>query len=297
MIRRAMGCFAVAALLAPFAAVAQEGNPWTLRAIELANGVLKAQWMDVRIEQVEVLGRDQDKTRASSRLHPQPSRWVAGDPRRLADGDRLTYLVERADGPGGTGVLAPVEGAIDRAMTSWAAEPCLRKVRIVKRPDSGEDVDIFDSLVDYGGFGNWQAADIVVGGWMPPSFFDAVTGENGGTSVLALSVTFIFAGADGEPTDVDQDGFYDVAASEIYFNDGFSWQIGSSIDVETVALHELGHSLAVGHVDPRHNAAMNPAYAGVRRELRSKDRSAACPVWASWPNQDDDDDDDEEDDD
>lgn len=293
MSRRATGWLAAVALLAPLAATAQEGNPWTLRAMELANGVLKAQWMDVRIEQVEVFGKD-NRTRASSRLHQQPSRWVAWDARRLADGDRLTYLVERKDGPGGGEVLAGVEAAIDRAMASWAAAPCLRNVGILKRPDTGEDVDVFDFPFGYGDFGNWRAADVVIGGWLPPSFFETVTGEGGGAEVLALSVTFIFADADGEPTDVDQDGYYDVAASEIYFNDGFAWQAGSGIDVETVALHEIGHSLGVGHVDPKQQAAMNPSYTGIRQELKSRDRSPLCPVWASWPHQDGPEDEDED---
>jgi hypothetical protein len=253
--------------------------------MELSNGVLKAQWMDVRIEQVEVLSRDKDKLHPSSRLHRQPSRWVAWDPRRLADGDRLTYLVERNDGPGSAEIRPEVEAAIDRAVGSWMAEPCLQTLGVVKRPDTGEDADIFDFAVGYGGYGNWRAADVVIGGWMPPSFFEAVTGQGGGTEVLALSVTFIFVGADGQPTDLDRDGYYDVATNEIYFNGGFSWQMPDGIDVETVALHEIGHSLAVGHVDPKHKAVMNPAYTGVRRELKSKDRAAACSIWASWPGQ------------
>lgn len=283
MYRKATGWIVAVVLLAPFTVAAQEGDPGTLKAMDLSNGVLKAQWMDFRVEQVELLSIDRNKSRVISRLHQKPPDWVAGDPRRLADGGRLTYLVDRTDGPEEGEVLPGVEAAVDRAVASWAAGRCLRKLEVVKRPDAGEDADIFDSIFGYGDFGNWQAADIVFGGWMPPSFFDAVTGPGGSESVLAMSVTFVFVGADGEPTDLDRDGELDIAASEIYFNDGFSWQTGSGFDVETVALHEIGHSLGIGHIDPKHEAAMNPVYTGVRTELMSKDESAACPLWASWP--------------
>lgn len=281
MSRNAMRWLATAALLVPLAAAAQEGDPWTLEAMEEVNGGLKAQWMDIRVEQVEVLSLGQ--ARASSRLHRQPFRWVAGDTRRDADGDRLTYLVDRTDGPGGAAVPAGFEAAIDRAAAVWAAEPCLQKARVAKRLDLGEDADIFDSRFGFGGFGNWRSADVVIGGWMPPEFFEAVTGEGGGASVLAMSVTFIFIGRDGEPSDLNGDGYYDTAANEIYFNDAFSWTVGGGMDVETVALHELGHSLGIGHLGPPPLAAMNPVYSGIHPQLMPLDRAAVCSLWASWP--------------
>jgi hypothetical protein len=286
MRRKATGWAAAAVLLIPLAAAGQEGDSATLRAMDLANGVLKAQWMDFRVEQVELLSGDRNRPRVISRLHQVSPGWVPGDPRRLADGNRLTFLVDRTEGPEGSMVLPATEAAIDRAMASWAAGLCLNRLQVVKRPDSGGDADIFDASFGYGGFGDWRAADIVFGGWMPPSFFDAVTGEGGGASVLAMSVTFVFVGPGEVPTDLDQNGKLDIAASEIYFNDGFSWQAGSgsdSFDIETVALHEIGHSLGIGHIDPNKEAAMNPVYMGARTELTSRDEISACPIWASWP--------------
>ena len=287
MSRWATGWLVAIALLAPFAAVAQEeeasGDPWTIRALEEVNGGLKAQWMDIRVEQLELLSKDKEKLKAGARLHRQLSRWVPRDPRRAADGDRLTYLIDRRGGSAGEEIHADVEAALDRAIGSWATEHCLEEVGIVKRPSTGEDVSIFDFSLGYGGFGNWQAADVVLAGWMPPSFFDAVAAE-GGTSILALSVTFIFVDSDGEPTDIDGNGYYDIAASEIYFNDGFSWHTASGFDVETVALHEIGHSLGIGHIDAKKKeATMSPVYAGIHPELESRDRAAACSIWASWP--------------
>jgi hypothetical protein len=278
MSRRSAGWLAAMALLAPLAAAAKEGaqsgEAWTLQALQDVNGGLKAQWMDLRVAQVEVLTVGQE--RATIRMFRQPARWVAADARRSAQGNSLTYLVERRDGPHGE--LVP-----DELEASWASEPCLSQLVVAKQADFGEDADIFDAYFGYGGLGNWQAADIVVGGWMPPSFFDAVIGEGGGSNVLAMSVTFVFAGPDGAPTDIDGDKYFDTASNEIFFNDGFEWQLGFGLDVETVVLHEFGHSLGIGHIGPPPLAAMNPVYQGFRPVLMSWDRAAVCSLWSSWP--------------
>lgn len=280
MSRKAASCLAVAvALFAPLAGGAQEGDPYTLVAMSDANGGLKAQWMDIRVEQIEVLSLGQG--RASSRLHRQPFRWVPDDPRRAADGTRLTYLIDGVDGPPGVSA-GDAEAAIDRAWVAWSAEPCLQRAGVVKRADQGADPDIFDAHFGYGGFGNWRAADVVLAGWLPASFFDAVTGD--GDNILAMSVTFIFVGPDGQPTDLDGDGHLDTAANEIYFNEGFSWSTaGTGMDVETVALHEIGHSLGIGHIGPPPVAVMNPVYSGSSGSLMPLDRAALCTIWGSWP--------------
>jgi len=278
-----VGLSALCALLMPLASLAQEGDPYTLQAIGAANGVLKAQWMDMRIEQVEVFSIGQ--SHASARLHSQPYRWVASDSRRAADGANLTYLIDAAHGSPTIGDLAAgqAEAAVDRAVATWSVDSCLKKTGIEKRPYTGSDPTIFDAQLGFGGLGDWRAADVVVGGWMPPAFFEAVV-PDGGKSVVALSVTFIFVGADGQPTDVDGDGNMDTAANEIFFNDGFSWTAGGGqgYDIQTVALHELGHSLGLGHLGPPPTAVMNPVYAGPRTALKSLDHSALCGVWGAW---------------
>jgi hypothetical protein len=203
---------------------------------------------------------------------------------RGAPGAPLPYLVQPADRSTATGVASrAAEAAIDRAMAIWAVDSCL-KTAVIKRPDSGADADIFDAQLGYGGYGNWRAADVVLGGWLPSSFFDAVV-PDGGRTVLALSVTFVFVGPDGEPTDIDRDGALDTAANEIYFNDGFAWTAGggAGFDIQTVALHELGHSLGIGHIGPPPTAVMNPVYAGSRPDLLPLDHAALCSAWASWP--------------
>jgi len=295
------GAVAVAAvLLAPSGLLAQEGDPYTIETMEEYNGGLKALWMDIQIEQIEALTVGNGHSKA--RLHRQPFRWVAGDTRRGAAGSNLTYLVDQS-GLAGSGLDAvAAEAALDRAMASWASISCFaNKVGMVKNAYNGADPDIFDGLLGYGDFGNYRSASIVQAGWMPPSFFDAVSGPGSGETVLAISVTFIYVGADGKPTDINKDRHLDTAANEIYYNEAFSWMIGSdlgsasggddigleinrNIDLESVAVHEIGHSLGLGHISAPVEATMNSVYTGVNQSLGPLDSAALCSIWGQWPN-------------
>lgn len=48
-------------------------------------------------------------------------------------------------------------------------------------------------------------------------------------------------------------------AGDLHFDDDENWQVGARLDVFSVALHELGHALGLGHVDDP-NAVMYPYY-------------------------------------
>jgi hypothetical protein len=202
--------------------------------------------------------------------------------------------VDQSDGATASGLTsAATEAAIDRAMATWNSdEKCLGNVDVIKRADSGADPDIFDSFFGFGGFGDPFLADIVNAGWYPKAFFDAVGGPGGGNGILAFSVTFTFTG-----TDINGDNHRDVALNEVYYNDNFGnpggtrpgnpWGINIAlpgIDVETVALHENGHSLDLGHFGPPPAAVMNPVYSGIIHEPLPIDHAGMCAVWASWPN-------------
>jgi hypothetical protein len=281
MFKKAALCAALLALLAPAtrAQSSPQGDPDVLSAMTDFNGILRAEWMDLRvqIEQIELLTLE--RQHSISRLHRQPFRWVAGDPRRQASGNDLIYRVDFADGLGKGLDPVAAEGAIDRAMATWGADSCFQKGALIKGPEDGADADIFDSRYGYGGFGDYRLADVVHAGWLPAGFFEAVTGPGGGKSVVALSVTFIFVDRDGQPSDLDHDGYLDTAHAEIYYNQAFPWGAGG-LDLETVALHESGHALGLPHVGPC-PAVMNPWYAGPRRELQPLDHAALCGVWAN----------------
>ena len=74
------------------------------------------------------------------------------------------------------------------------------------------------------------------------------------------------------------------------------WNIGSTYDVETIALHEAGHGLSQAHfgtafIDngsgqlhfaPR--AVMNAAYSGIQNSIDQTDNAGHCSIWANWNN-------------
>jgi hypothetical protein len=54
--------------------------------------------------------------------------------------------------------------------------------------------------------------------------------------------------------------------------------------VETVSLHENGHSLGLGHFGPPPSAVMNPRYAGINHEPDAADHAGMCSIYNKWPN-------------
>jgi hypothetical protein len=275
---------------------AQQPDEALLERLKQINQRLRARGLEIAVEQIEFFTIGQG--RPSTRIHAQEFRWVPNDARRLADGNNLTYLVDQSDGATASGLTSvQTEAAIDAAFRTWEADRCLSKLDLVKRPDGAADPDIFDSFFGFGGLGNPFLADIVNAGWLPRAYFEAVGGPGGGRGILAFSVTFVFTDAAGNPTDVDGDNRLDSALNEVYYNDNFGdpagdragnpWGIDVAlpgIDVETVALHENGHSLGLGHFGPPPAAVMNPVYAGIRHSPLAIDDAGMCSVFASWPN-------------
>lgn len=259
------------------------GGPGDVLSVMTAtNDDLRAMWLDYRLESVEFLTVGQG--RPGVRLHQQPFRWVEGDPRRGAEEGRITILLDGSWGDATrSGVpAAAAEAAIRRAVAEWAADPCLDRLSVEEHPwdvDTVGDVTVTDFFLGNGAFGDPFAADIVFAGWTDPGspLFRPDT--------LAVSATYVFVDrTTGEPTDRDGDGHMDVALNEIYFNDSFEWAIGAeppALDVETAALHEVGHALSLGHFGPPPEAAMNPVYSGRRTSLAPIDHSGLCTVWGS----------------
>lgn len=294
----AAGAVAIAVLLLPQPVSTQSGagDPAVLALMASVNARLRDAGLNLAVEQIEffTIGAG----RPANRIHQTGLRWVANDARRLADGRNITYLVDQSDGATASGLVnAQTEAAIDRAFGTWSGEKALRKVSLVKRADSGADPDIFDFFFGFGGFGNPFLADIVNAGWLPRAYFEAVGGPGGGRGILAFSVSFIFVDpATGTPTDINGDNYLDTALNEVYYNNTFGdpgndragnpWGIDvplPAIDVETIALHENGHSLGLGHFGPPPAAVMNPVYAGVRQSPMPIDHAGMATVWSSWP--------------
>jgi hypothetical protein len=214
------------------------------------------------------------------------SHYVPGDPRR-GGRTNITYLIDQTEGAIDNLSVAQTNAAIDRAMTTWNNVNC-SIIPITKLPNvSGIDLGVVEFLSGLGGSPS-NAADITHAGWLPAGLLPP--------NVIAVTFTFTFMDAAGNPTDIDNNNKIDTAFSEILYNDAFIWRINGDVDVESIALHESGHALSQGHFGkafitdsngkvhfaPR--AVMNAAYTGIQQEINSTDNGGHCSNWAKWPN-------------
>lgn len=220
------------------------------------------------------------------------SAFVAKDPRRQT-GLGLSYMVANKYSTNSGSNIQQQSATFDRAMNSWASTNCSRLSFRKLQPAAA--VGYISSLLGFGGSQNYLA-DIVHAGFLDAAFFDQIV-SGGSEFILAATFTLIFFDENGIPTDIDKNGANDIAFQETYYNNSFSWttSISSDYDIETVALHETGHALGLGHYgkgelhkngqlkfSPR--AVMNPVYQGVLREIKGPDKSYECLIWKNWIN-------------
>ncbi len=207
--------------------------------------------------------------------------------------NNVSFYIEE-NRPSADLAVGQTSAAIGRAMQTWDELTCseLGMYRVPSNP--AITTGFVSKAFGFGGSFNYTA-DIVHSGWMPPAFFDELV-PGGSNFILAVTFTLIFF-ENGQPTDFDNNGKYDVAWREIYYNDKFPWADGSHYDVETIALHEAGHGLSQGHFgkafrtdansmihfSPR--AVMNAAYTGIQTVVDQTDNGGHCSIWSSWPHQ------------
>lgn len=232
---------------------------------------------------------------ANDRTLRLTSRWVPDDLRRNAAGETITYAhfdpFMVANGAGAA------TAAVDASFDTWDGQVCT-DLSLVKRTLPPGILP--SALITLPGFVNDPlAADISTVGYLPGFLFDALLGPGASSSVLGVTATFVFIDvATGIPTDINGDHRDDTALKEVWYNNDFTWTTTGTggIDVETVALHENGHGLELGHfgriaanlrtgkltVSPR--AVMNAAILGVLRTPLGTDIAGYCGNFSSWPN-------------
>jgi Matrixin len=119
-----------------------------------------------------------------------------------------------------------------------------------------------------------------------------VTWISGASATAAQTVNILFASGDhGDGYPFDGPGgvlahtFYpsppnpEPIAGDLHFDAAESWHIGSNTDLFSVALHELGHSLGLGHADDP-TAVMYPYYR-VATGLTALDITTARTLYAA----------------
>jgi hypothetical protein len=257
------------------------------------------------------------------------SRWV--NPRSVTysidESDLVQYDPDKPGAPfTDADVLAALLGAHEKY--NQVGNIVLHSTRV---PDDGNNNDILDGqivvngqcvdvvdlasdvLVSYdpttGEINFNPVADNLFGGWLDPSYFLDCLG-----SAQILGVTWSFSDVDGALGD-GFDGYRDRVYTEQFYNSRFAWVtsgspfLGPTEDVESIVLHEVGHTHGLGHFggpngfgcappkvpdchqpfklqpngrvfDPE--AVMNPFYlGGEKRDLLQTDIAALRALYAS----------------
>lgn len=177
-------------------------------------------------------------------------RWTSADLEYVIDASDLTADVAAAD----------LEAALVRTFDAWN-EVARSYIETTRMPDNvgpnpdvldgtivaGKCVSIFDVTspnLDLAAGTISPVTDILLGGWIGPEYFELCLGSDD-----ILGVTWSFLGSDS-----NGDGYPDLLYVEQFYNDVWDWTTMNAafldfdnIDVESVALHENGHALGLGH--------------------------------------------------
>lgn len=244
--------------------------------------------------------------------------WVENDPRRHAEaGLTLYYRIDLSEPPPGVSV-AETEAAIEAAVATFEQVSCGRNLDLVRvETDPALNLGYIQNLVDLelGGEETPQA-DITFAGWLPAEFMTAA-GVDGSFGV-ALPVAWKTDGSLAwgldlwDPTlsftDVNRDRKHDLFSTEVYFNEDWRYVTDDEdkantlfyIDVQTIATHELGHALGMGHfgrstvildangefidlyVNPNSASLMNTSSYYQKRDLSGSDIASFCGLYANW---------------
>ncbi len=171
--------------------------------------------------------------------------FVPNDLRREWSGpnpNQITYAIDQtgdAVPPFGGLTAAETDAATESGFATWRNVNC-SELGLVHNDNGGLHIG-YIAYINFGTVGSpFAFADVQLVGWRDLNFAGGI---------LGVTFTLIFTDDAGVPTDIDNNGKADVAFCEIYFDPSWNWADDgvTNIDVESVAVHEIGHGLSQAH--------------------------------------------------
>jgi len=293
----------LAMLMGP--SVASAGPQKHIRAMmDVANAHLEAMGEPIGVGAVEYYTAGEEVGQIvyyNDRTKQYGIRWVPGDPGRH-DGTEITWTSNLLDGTATGLTHAETQAELCSAMATWGNANCA-EIPLVMQLYPGVDWGLYQWVAGYVNSPlpfvpiDW-GIDIAHAGWLPGAFFDWLYGPGASDSVIGVAITFYWLEyPGGPPSDIDNNGKFDTAFVEIYYNNAFPWGVGTDwpLDVRTVVLHEAGHALSIDHFGRIFRTAangkvhfaplaiMNAGYSRKLWRLKGTDLASYCSVWAAWP--------------
>jgi MYXO-CTERM domain-containing protein len=178
---------------------------------------------------------------------------------------------------------------IDSAQPRWAGFPVPYLVNEASLPGSIASIGV--ARVD-AGFASWGGPDCTSFAAMNNGNTTLSNNYNDNKNVIrweSQSWKQSYGPVDsviGVTAPVWQDGTYKIVDADIVFNNvGFNWNdtgSGGSVDTQSIATHEEGHFLGLGHTSVQ-SATMYPSYGGgtALRVLSQDDVTGVCALYPS----------------
>lgn len=227
--------------------------------------------------------------------------FVFGDPRRsLWNGANpgVTYAVNTSLLSGDANLTNQVGWLYD-SINIWDNLQC-SNLGLVENPSTAGNPGLVYNFFIGGGLD----LSLIEADMTQVGFYGAGALFAPGSSTLGVTYTLFWVDANGNLTDIDNNGKTDIAFREIYYNDQYEWADNGLegtqpdgiryFDFPAVAIHEVGHGFSAAHFGSigvqngrlvtNPTAIMNAIYSGVQRDLTGRDTGSHCSNWAQWPN-------------